>query len=89
MENFDVSQPESRDSYSEKHSYYFEAHMIDSKHKWAVLLIICQARAFTIIQSLIAPALPQTQAYDEIITLLKAHLSPMPSVSVQLFQFHK
>ncbi|XP_031747556.1 uncharacterized protein K02A2.6-like [Xenopus tropicalis] len=90
MEEFDVSDPSSWDSYAERLSYFLEANTIaNPEQKRAVLLTVCGPKTFAVIRSLTAPASPKTKTYEELLAMLKAHFSPTPSVIIQRFHFHK
>ena len=54
-----------------------------------VLLSVISATTYEILRSLLAPDLPQTKTYGELVEKLKTHYSPKPMVIAECFHFHR
>lgn len=90
IEEFDITQPLTWDSYAERVNFYLEANGItDEGRKRAVLLSVCGPKTYSVVRSLVSPAAPSTKSYVDLIALLKGHFSPNPSEIFQRFQFHR
>jgi hypothetical protein len=77
------------DHYVERLNCFFAANEIESDvRKVNILLSICGAKTYELIRSLVSPDLPNTRAFDELISLVSSHYNPKPSVIVQRFQFN-
>ena len=80
---------ESWPSYIERLGHYFVANnMKDANKKAAILLSSCGVNTYTIIWNLLAPDLPSTKSFDEIVAAAGKHFNPKPSSIVQQFQFN-
>ena len=75
--------------YVERLGQYFVANDVttDAK-KVAILLTVMGSKAYELLHSLLAPAVPSTKKYAEITETLKAHLNPKPLVIAERFKFH-
>ncbi len=58
----------------------------DSKRR-AILLSVMGPKTYTLLRSLITPEKPTDKSYDEILSVLKHHYAPAPSVTVQRYKF--
>ena len=67
--------------YVERLGQYFVANNVttDAK-KVAILLTVMGSKAYELLHSLLAPAVPSTKKYAELTETLKAHLNPKPLV---------
>ncbi|XP_063285531.1 uncharacterized protein K02A2.6-like, partial [Pelobates fuscus] len=90
MEEFDLANPASWDSYADRLVFFLEANkVVDAIQKRAVLLSVIGSKTFDIVRSLISPAKPQDYSFEEILALLKHHLAPTPSETVRRFHFNR
>ena len=76
-------------SYIERLQQYFIANDIkgDDKQR-AVLLSICGASTYQLIRSVVSPNKLTEKTFDQIVTLMKEHYFPKPSVTMQRFAFN-
>ena len=84
-------QPESEwiDSYLERLQLYLTANNFPDERKVAALLTLVGSTAYEVLRSLLAPALPQTKTYDELVQVLRDHYAPKPMVIAERFHFHR
>ena len=75
-------------SYCERLEHYFAANDVDDAGKRAILLSVCGATTYQLIRNLVAPAKPVDKSFSELVTLVKDHQTPSPSVTVQQFNFN-
>ena len=76
-------------SYIERLQQYFVANDIKGNERQrAVLLSICGASTYQLIRSVVSPAKPTEKTFDELVTLLREHYFPKPSVTMQRFVFN-
>ena len=76
-------------SYIERLGHYFVANDVkDDTKKRAILLSSCGVGTYTIIRNLLAPDLPSTKSFDEIVEAAGKHFNPKPSSIVQRFRFN-
>jgi len=75
--------------YVERLNHYFSANEItDAGKKRDILLSVCGKTAYKLLQDLLAPELPGSKSYDELIRILKDHQEPKPSEILQRFKFN-
>ena len=75
--------------YIERLGHYFVANDVkDDTKKRAILLSSCGVGTYTIIRNLLAPDLPSTKSFDEIVEAAGKHFNPKPSSIVQRFRFN-
>ena len=80
---------ESWPSYIERLGHYFVANDVkDSNKKRAILLSSCGVSTYTVIWNLLAPDLPSTKSFDDIVEAAGKHFNPKPSSIVQRFRFN-
>ena len=80
---------ESWSSYIERLGHYFVANDVkDGSKKRAILLSSCGVSTYTIIRNLLAPDLPSSKSFDEIVEAAGRHFNPKPSSIVQRFRFN-
>ncbi|XP_064469269.1 uncharacterized protein K02A2.6-like [Ornithodoros turicata] len=90
IEEFDPSSPERWDAYESRLTFYLEANGItDPARKRAVFLSVCGAATFDLVQSLLAPATPETKSFSQILATLKEHFAPQPSEIVCRNAFYR
>ena len=84
-------QPESEriDPYLERLQLYLTANNFPDERKVAALLTLVGSTAYEVLRSLLAPALPQTKTYDELVQVLRNHYAPKPMVIAERFHFHR
>ena len=76
-------------SYCERLEHYFAANDVDDAGKQrAILLSVCGATTYQLIRNLAAPAKSVDKSFRELVTLVKDHHTPPPSVTVQRFNFN-
>ena len=76
-------------SYCERLEHYFAANDVnDADKQRAILLSVCGATTYQLIRNLVAPAKPVDKSFRELVTLVKEHHTPPPSVTVQRFNFN-
>ena len=87
---------ESWESYSERLEQYFIANKIKDNSadgglddRVPALLSIIGGRTYSLLRDLTAPEKPVTKSFDDLVKLLKGHLSPKPLIIAERFRFHK
>uniref|UniRef100_A0A5S6QGV0 Reverse transcriptase domain-containing protein n=1 Tax=Trichuris muris TaxID=70415 RepID=A0A5S6QGV0_TRIMR len=80
VKEFTPGKSASWEEYSERLAFYLEANRItDTIRKRAVLLSACGASTYSVVRSLVSPALPCEKTYEELVDLLNAYFCPKPS----------
>ena len=75
--------------YVERLQFYFTANGIkDDSKKRAVLLSNCGQSTFRLLRSIVLPAPLTDFSFSELVSKMKAHREPRPSVIVQRYQFN-
>ena len=75
--------------YVERLEFYFAANGItDSTKQRTVLLSCCGSSTFRLLRSLVLPAPLTDFSFKELVTKMKAHQEPKPSVIVLRYQFN-
>ena len=84
-------QPEAEkiESYLERLELYLAANSIPEGRRVPAILTIVGATTYELLRSLVAPALPQTKTYAQLVETLKKHYSPTPVVIAERFHFHR
>ena len=59
------------------------------KKRKSVLLTVCGAQTYSLVRNLCSPLTPKDKTYEEILQLIKGHLSPEPIVIAERFKFHQ
>ena len=87
---------ESWESYNERREQYFIANKIKDNSadgglddRVPALLSIIGGRTYSLLRALTAPEKPATKSFDDLVKLLKGHLSPKPLIIAERFRFHK
>ena len=77
-------------TYSECPIQYFVANGISEEGptRRAILLSSCGADTYQLIHNLVAPKKLKEESFTDIVSLVKAHHQPHPSMIVQRFHFH-
>jgi len=75
--------------YLERVELYFMANGIPAEKKVPVLLTTIGTRNYSIVQSLVAPALPRDKTFEELTTALKSHFQPKPLIISERFKFYR
>ena len=76
-------------AYCERLEQYFLANDVASAEKQrAILLSVCGAATYQLVRNLVAPDKPTDKSFEELVTLVKEHHTPPPSVTVQRFKFN-
>ena len=83
------SREDTWDNYVARVNQFFVANDItDDNKKKAILLTSVGARTYKLICSLTQPVEPASKTFAEIVTVVKEHQSPKPSMIVQRFKFN-
>jgi hypothetical protein len=77
------------ESYIERLEQYFLANDVDNGKKIPVLLSVIGGPTYSLLKDLNAPDKPANKTYQEIVDVLKNHLSPKSTVKADKFRFHK
>ena len=77
FDQFDHSK-ETWDSYTERLGQYFAANEVAADKQAAVLLSNMGPEAYQLLRTLLAPVLPSTKSYADIVKTMKDHLDPSP-----------
>ncbi|KFD64442.1 hypothetical protein M514_23466 [Trichuris suis] len=87
---FDTKNLTSWEAYAEQLECYCEANDItDQLRKRATLLTVIGREAYAILRSIISPAIPKSQTYDQLVATMKSHFMPQTSLIYRRFVFHK
>ena len=87
VEPFDLS--ENWSLYTERLGQFFVANEIkDDAKQVAVLLTVIGSKPYELLHSLLAPAVPASKKYAELVAVLGDHLNPKPLVIAEIFKFH-
>ena len=74
--------------YCERLEQFFQANDIDGGDKRrAALLSVCGSSMHQLIRNLVAPGKPSDKSFSELVTVVRAHFCPSPSVTVQRYNF--
>ena len=75
--------------YCERLEQFFQANGINDEGKRrAVFLSICGGPVYQLIRNLVAPGKPSDKSFSELVTLVRTHFCPSPSVTVQRYDFN-
>ena len=83
-----VESKEEFECYIERIEQFFEANQIAEGKQVAVLLTVIGAPTYSLLKSLLAPERPSSKKLAELVSTLKNHFSPKPSVIAERFKFH-
>ena len=90
IEPFDLTNADAFDSYKERLEFFLLANDVtEPDKKRAVFLSVCGKETYALLKSLIAPALPSTKTFQELLTELSNHFKPTTSEisnTVKFFQ---
>ena len=76
-------------AYLERFEFFIEANDIKDVKKKSIFLSVVGESTFAVIKDLLQPAKVGDKTYEEIVSALKAHFEPEPSVIVQRYKFDK
>ena len=88
IEPFDES-VENWTSYVERLEEYFKVNKVDNNMKVSALLSLVGGKTYSLLRNLTLPDKPADKNFDDIVKLLKEHLSPKPSIIAERFRFHR
>ena len=88
IEPFDDSL-ETWTSYTERLEQYFAVNDVDNEKKVPALLTLLGGKTYGLLRNLTLPDKPATKTYEQILKLLKDHLSPKPLLVAERFRFYK
>ena len=87
VEPFDLNKDDwSR--YTERLGQFFVANDVKDDAKVAVFLTVIGSKAYNLLHSLLAPEVPSSKKYEELVAVLGEHLNPKPLVIAERFKFH-
>lgn len=88
MSEFDSS-VEEWTAYTERLDSYPIANDVTSEDKkQAILLSVCGPSTYRLIRNLVAPQLPKSKSFADLVKLVKEHYHPRPSTLVMQFRFN-
>ena len=77
-------------SYVERIEEYFKVNKVDNNMKVSALLsLVVGDSTYSLLRNLTLPDKPADKHFDDIVKLLKEHLSPKPSIITKRFRFHR
>lgn len=76
-------------SYQERLEEYFAVNEIGNNKKVSALLTLLGGKTYSLLRNLTAPDKPSTKSYEDLVTLLRNHLTPKPLIIAERFRFHK
>ncbi|KMQ83342.1 enzymatic poly [Lasius niger] len=78
------------ETFVERLELYFLANEItDELKRRAILLTKVSTSTYILIRDLCAPSKPKDKTFEELKVLIKQHLSPEPSETMERYKFHK
>lgn len=84
-----VPEVENVAAYLERLQLYITANSISEEKTVSVLLTVVGPKVYSLLRSLVAPALPQEKSFEELVECLKEHFSPKPIVIAERFRFYR
>ncbi|KAL5481508.1 hypothetical protein EMCRGX_G021682 [Ephydatia muelleri] len=76
-------------AYCERLMHYFTANDVETDEKRrAILLSVCGAHIYQLVRSLVSPEKPADKTFEEIVKLVRDHLTPPSSCIVRRFYFN-
>ena len=76
-------------AYCERLMHYFTANDVKTDEKRrAILLSVCGAHIYQLVRSLVSPETPADKTFEEIVKLVRDHLTPPSSCIVRRFYFN-
>ena len=75
--------------YLERVAQYFRANQIPTERRVAVLLSVIGSRTYSLLRSLLHPAVPGDKTYEQLVTALQEHFEPKRLVVVERFHFNR
>ena len=75
-------------AYIERLDLFFLANEINDDKKVAVLLTVLGMKAYSLLQTIIAPSKPTEKTYKQLVDAMKSYVEPKPIVIVKHFRFH-
>lgn len=82
-------QSEKIESYLERVELYMMANNFPDDRKVPALLTLIGGETYQLLRSLVAPALPASKTYADLVKVLKKHFAPTPLVIAERFHFHR
>lgn len=76
-------------SYVERLEQYFKANKVENDMKVPALLSLIGGKTYSLLRDLTSPEKPADKNFEDIVKLLKDHLSPKPSVIAERFRFNR
>lgn len=75
--------------YTERLELYFIANDVSAEKQVAVLLTKISAETYKLVRDLCAPAKPSEKKFTKLVALVKKHLNPKPSETMERCKFHQ
>lgn len=88
LDVFDSS-TEDWNTYVERLEQFFAANEVAADKYVPVLLSAMGGKAYSLLRNLTAPNKPADKTYDDIVEVMRAHLSPKPLLIAERYRFHK
>ncbi|XP_061192328.1 uncharacterized protein LOC133200561 [Saccostrea echinata] len=76
-------------AYTERLEQYFEVNGITGGKRVPALLSLIGGKTYALLRNLAKPDKPKDKSFNDIVKVLKDHLSPKPLVIAERFRFHK
>ncbi|XP_071949803.1 uncharacterized protein [Antedon mediterranea] len=76
-------------SYVKRLEAYFTTNGVDDDKRVPTVLSLIGPKTYGLLKNLVAPDLPSTKTFPELVDSLERHLSPKPLVIAERFRFHK
>ena len=76
-------------AYVERANLFFEGNEIAEAKRVAVFLSVIGGGTYSLLQNLLARALPREKTFDKIVDVLTKHYEPKTQVIAECFQFHR
>lgn len=86
--SFDLAK-DNWEMYVDRLEQFFVANSVKSEVKVATLITVIGGDAYELMVSLCTPVKPATKTYSELVTLMKGHLNPKPSLLAERFKFRR
>jgi hypothetical protein len=68
---------------------YFLANDVADDKRVPLLLTVSEGKTYSLLRTLTSPDKPSTKSFDQIVAILKGHLSPKSLLIAERFRFHK
>ena len=89
--NMDTFNPDNEtiSAYLERFDLFIQANGVADGKKVPVFLSVLGGKTYSLLRSLLSPALPKDKTFDELVTELKSHFEPKKVVIVERFNYYR